>query len=265
MNAAAQVRDLFLVRDAERQQREHEVQEAVKKWAAGWMPASAAWSPKLDVACSTEAALALEAMSWRQHGSALAGEASRRWSAQEAGSVQRLAALMAGREGGMPLTEGDWSHQAAQTALQELHTAILGAVHGAAQATAGRDDAQPDVRRLSGAVLVRERSLGLAWVWQPVAAQPKSVGAAPLAPLTASLAGQSVRVGVDLGEVEIEVGELLALQAGDVIRFPVGLKGPMPVHVGSTPASARDRAALHGQLGQVQGHVAIQLQSGPAA
>lgn len=253
--SAAEVRDLVLVRDADRQKQEQFVGDTLKAWATAWIPAQAGWKPKLETACSTEQALDAGTLNWSAHGVAgIASGTARGWSSQPADAVARLAALLVERESTAPLADTDWALKAAASALRDLHVRMLGAAANA------EITSSPDCRLLGGTVLVRERNLDLAWAWPvPAAASiSKASAAAPatLAAVTQGVASQQVKLSAGLGEVEIELAELLALQIGDVIRFPTLLKGAVPVSIAQ---SAQTGPALQAKLGQREGHVALKL------
>lgn len=255
------IRDLFLVREGERQALERKAREVVKAWASEWLPDTTTWAPQLETACATEASLHAPHDNWFAQGAAGVHEAQAWSAAVSDATVPRLAAMLLGRESHTPLSDTDWAMQSAKVALNDLHARMLGApLTGSAS--------KPDLQRLSGAVMVCERSLGLTWVWSRSAYAPMANKATALPPaqataaLTAGLGAQRVQVSAGLGEVEIDMSELMALQMGDVIRFPSKLKGPILVDIGA-PGHAKH--AAQAQLGQRDGHVAIKLTSKSSA
>ncbi len=236
MNTAT-VRDLIPVRDRDVQQRLQEAAAVVQAWAAQWLPAEAAWQPQLAVGCSTAAPLTDVPPVW-----AHACDAAR----------ARLAALLVGRAPGLPLSDDDWASQAAGSALADLHARMSAKAWGLAQ-----EGRAPDLRKLSGAIVVTESSLGLHWVWQSSPVTPPQSG--QTAALTDCVKTQQVRLSAGLGEVEIAVADLLALQMGDVIRFPALLKAPVPLALGTD--GEMKASPLSAQLGEWHGRVAIKLSS----
>lgn len=256
--SAVLTRDLFLVRDQERQALKERTREALLAWAKEWLPNAGAWSPALEVSCSTESQAESPSGTWLAFGKA-GGQKAEAWSQVSEAAQARLASLLVARESTAPLAETDWAVQAASAALVDLHGRLLGAV-----VTADAD--QPDLKPLSGAIVVREKTLGATWVWSRGAyASAKAAtsalaakGAPGVAALTDGLGQQRVVVSAGLGEVEIPVADLLALQIGDVIRFPATLKGQVPLSIGS---SDERQHAAQVQLGQLDGHVAVKLVS----
>lgn len=259
--SAVPVRDLFIVRDAARQAHESRVADALSDWAKAWIPGDAGWSPRVVAACATEGALPSDGIEgWAAHGKPGATVAHA-WSGAREGAARRLAALMTGCDSAAPLTDDDWAAQAAAAALRDLHARLMGPAM-----TSNAGAASPDLRLLAGTVIVREDILGLAWAFAPDALMvdaARSAGSSATAtPVTQGIASQQVRVSVGLGEVQIDVADLLGLQVGDVIRFPSTLKGPVAVDLGE-PGQAKP--AMDARLGQLNGHVAVQLQSKRAA
>ncbi|MGC4061433.1 MAG: FliM/FliN family flagellar motor C-terminal domain-containing protein [Aquabacterium sp.] len=255
--SAESTRDLFLVRDEERQAVQTRVRDALLAWAKEWVPQAATWVPALDVSCATESEIGLPTAAWQARGRAASASAGS-WAQVGDAARRRLASMLVGRESTSPLADADWAVQAAAAAWDDLNTRLLGTAMEA-------DAAQPDLARLSGAIVVRETSLDVAWVWARSAyAQPAGTGAnvikatAGVAALTGSLGAQSVPVRAGLGEVDIAMADLLALQVGDVIRFPIALEGLVPLHIG---AQAGTPPAAQAQLGQMDGHVAVKLVS----
>lgn len=256
MSSETIVRDLAPVRSQELAQRERSARDVLKAWAADWLPADAGWQPEVQAVCSTESAIETPTDSgsgaWQGH-----GKASSAWAGASDLASARLAALMSGRERTSPaLPETDWAWQAAGNALADLHARMLGGEPTTGAMTA--NDGGPDLRRLSGVTVVKEASLGLSWAW---AAVPPETGKPVTAvqALTDSLKTQRVQVAVGLGEVDITMSDLLALQIGDVIRFPALLKSPVPLSIGAGEQGAKQAGQV--QLGQQGGHVAVKLSS----
>ena len=232
-----QVRDLILVPEALRSQREQAALAVLRDWAAEWIPSDANWQASLQTVCSTELAIDAGAHEFAQASSA---------------AQARLAAMMIGRERGQALPESDWAWQSAATALDALQARMAALAPGFCAA-----GSQPDLRKLSGIVVVKELGLGLSWAWSTKEPEPSKPG--HVSAVSACLAQQPVSLAVGLGEVEIAVSDLLALQIGDVIRFPSLLKSPVPLSIG-TRGDAK-LSPLSAKLGEHDGHVAIQLAS----
>lgn len=244
MSANKQVRDLTLVREREREFRLQQVGEALQAWALDWLPAAQGWQPELSVQCTTAQAIELDGGCWQ--GST--------WYSSSFGA--QLAPRLINRDGGLPMPESDWAWAAAMAALADLDARL--APTGALASTSS-------LARFSGEVLVRECSLGLAWVWQESAKglTPPSdfqAKANVVEPVSAGLRTQAVQVAVGLGAVEIAVSDLMALQLGDVIRFPALLAEPLPVSIGPSGHEGQSgKPPAHAQLGQRQGRVAIKF------
>jgi flagellar motor switch protein FliM len=141
---------------------------------------------------------------------------------------------------------------------EELNSAILGGCDSTS--TAG-----PDLEMLSGVLLVVERRLGLCWAFLPSSSNDANSASAAakraperLSTVLSGVTSHRLRLGVGLGDVEIQVSDLLALQPGDVIRFPSQLQGSVPVSVAITGKVTQ--AAL-AQLGQQDGHLAVKFLS----
>lgn len=232
-----QVRDLILVPEGLRLQREQAAVAVLRDWAAEWIPGDANWQASVQSVCATEAAVDAAA-----HDFAPASDAAK----------ARLAALMIGRERGQALPDSDWALQSAAAALESLQTRMAAVAPGFAA-----PGQQPDLRKLSGVIVVKEQSLGLSWAWATPVAEPAKPGS--VSAVSSFLAQQGVALAVGLGEVEIAVADLLALQIGDVIRFPSLLKSPVPLSIG-TPGQTK-LSPLRAKLGERDGHVAIQLAS----
>lgn len=229
------VRDLIPVRGKDLEQCLLTAQVVFKQWVQDWLPADAGWQPDLAASCCTESAMDAQALELTSDPYAVRS---------------RLADLLVGRERGQALSESDWAVQSAAAALNDLNARMQAQTHRMCVASA-----DADLRQLSGVVLVRERRLGLAWMWQSpatVAAQPGTVD-----DITRCVQAQRVQLVAGLGEVEIAVSDLLALQTGDVIRFPASLKSPVPLSIRA--GDQLKQAPLSAQLGARQGHVAIKL------
>jgi flagellar motor switch/type III secretory pathway protein FliN len=240
MSLETNVRDLVPVRSQDLAQLERHARDVLKAWAADWLPVDAAWQPEVRAMCCTESTFDTghETGAWQAH------------------DETRVAAMMNGRERTAPaMPEADWTRQAAGHSLADLHVRMLG---GELAADSQGAESGPDLRQLSGVRVVTEASLGLSWAW---AARPTEPGkpTTEVEALSASLSTQRVQLAVGLGEVDITMSDLLALQIGDVIRFPAMLKLPVPFSVGTESRSAKPAGQV--QLGQLDGHVAVKLSS----
>lgn len=240
MSTTQQVRDLILVRVKDREQCLQAAKDVLKQWAEDWLPANAGWQPDVQVSCCTESGMD-DVPADLAHGLPLA--------------KTRLAALLVGRERGQPLSEADWALQSAAAALSDLNSRMQ------SQAKCLQvDGSKPDLRKLSGGIVAKEQSLGLVWAWQSPAAVAAKPGA--IDGVTSSVQKQRVKLAAGLGEVEIAVSDLLALQVGDVIRFPALLKSLVPLSIGA--ADQFTSAPVSAQLGARHGHVAIKLNQTPS-
>lgn len=249
---AALVREVHLPREQELLLLEQRVLDVMAAWARDWLPAADLWTPQVSV--SMEPAAETSDVPWRafSKGGGLKAQA---WASDSDRTKARLAALLVERESTDPLPPSDWAVSAALAALDELNVRLLGSPLSA-------DQAQPDLRAWSGVLLVREESLSLCWAFAPeaYAGDRPTVPAAPAAiqPLTLGLSRQKVQLSVGLGDVEIAVADLMALQTGDVIRFPALLKGSVPV---SIELQGEETQIAQAQLGQQGGRVAVRLLS----
>lgn len=247
------VRDLRLVSERTRSALLETVRLAWSDWAADCLPAASTWAPTFEVRSVAEAGLAMPAGDWRAHGTqGLTG-----WSQWTEHGRQQLAARLVQRAASAaPLPEGDWALHAADQAWAALNERLLGPVlTGADEATAG-----PDTRPWSGVVFIEEPVLEARWAWRlparPASSQPS---AATERPVITCVAQRTLRLQAELGEVDINLADLLALQIGDVVRFPAGASQGVPFTLGEAA-----RVAGRGQLGLVDGHLALRLTSSSA-
>lgn len=250
-----EVRDLILVEQAALQALAQRGRAVLQAWATEWLTRAVFdWQADVAVDCTNQEGLTnLPDTEWLSTSPQAAG-ARPAWATPASAQVQaKLAAIMLGQVPGEGERVGDWAMQTAEDALHDLHLRML-----EAEAVAG--GAQPDLALYSGVTLLHERTLGLSWAWAPVRqrfnAKPEA-----LTPLHRGLRGQEVRLIAALGKVEVSVAELLALQPGDVLCFPVPLQGP--VHWSIEHATAPVPRSIRADLGRVDGRVAIRLTSAP--
>lgn len=244
MTTQAIVRDIKLVSDRERSELLETVRRALMGWSADHLPAAVTWAPSCDDASSMTA----ESGGWFAHG-VKEVTAWSRWSAR---GRQQLAARMVQRSLSLPaLPDSDWALQVADQAWNALNDQMLGPVCHACD----HSDAEPDAGPWSGVVFISEPNLGAQWAWRlPTQAKPLPNQATKS--VLNCLAHRSVRLQADLGEVDINLAELLALQVGDVVRFPVQSSQGVPFKLGDA-----SRMAGRGQLGQIDGRLALRLSS----
>lgn len=245
------VRDLRLVSDRAQADLLDTVRLAWSNWAAECLPASTAWSPVFETQAVAEAGLTQPdgtAGEWQAHGApGLTGWSQ--WS--ERGRQQLAARLVLRHASAAPLPEGDWALAAADQAWQTLNERLLGP---ALQAPA-ETDASPDARAWSGVVFVSEPTLEARWAWRLPVRSPAAQPAAPIARSALDcVAHRSLRLQAELGEVDITLADLLALQVGDVVRFPANADQGVPFKLGEAA-----RVAGRGQLGLIDGHLALRL------
>jgi Type III flagellar switch regulator (C-ring) FliN C-term len=254
MNAVT-VRDLHLIRESDKVAIQQRVTTSLKAWWQQWLPSGADDSLVLEAAAFDQ--LACDWLhgkcNWRARCQSDADDAIA-WSATQDGAIERLASLLLGRESTRALSDKDWAMAAAADALRALDDAILGGCDKKA-------DCPPDLGALSGVLLVLERRLGLCWAFSPEAMSPAGVSKVPpvykpVEPLLEGVSAQPIQVSVGLGEVDIQVSDLVALQPGDVIRFPSQLQGAVLVSIG---AAGQTALAAQAQLGQQDGHLAVKL------
>lgn len=143
----------------------------------------------------------------------------------------------------------------------------LAARSGLALASDRHDDAPPDdlLRRWSGAVVAELALAGCTVTLLMNAAcaarlageahrPAKATSAAPtLTPLREALAGNGVRVRAELQAMDIQIGTLLGMARGDVIRLTHRLDEPLIL----STAAQHDFCAGH--LVQVEGRLAVEL------
>lgn len=247
------VRDLRLVSDRTRSDLLDTVRMAWSRWAANCLPGAATWAPTFDVQHVAETPLPLSSGNWQAHGEhAVAG-----WSQWSERGRQHLAARLVQRAPSAPcLPDSDWALTAADRAWAALNEQLLGPPLHSPDGL----DASPDTRPWSGLVFVSEPVLETRWALRLPALSSLSAAAQPGAAIGRSVidcvSHRSLRLQVELGEVDITLADLLALQIGDVVRFPAGHGQGVPFRLGGT-----SRIAGHGQLGLIDGHLALRFSS----
>ncbi len=250
------VRDLRLVSERTRSDLLDTAHQAWSTWAAECLPAATSWSPTFEVQGVDEAGLVLASGDWQAHGAqSLAGWSQ--WS--ERGRQQLAARLVQRHASAAPLPEGDWALAAADRAWSLLTEQLLGPVLPAPDAS----EASPDTRPWSGVVFISEPVLEARWAWRLPARVPSAQPAAATGRSILDCVGhRSLRLQAELGEVDITLADLLALQAGDVVRFPASTGQGVPFTLGQgdqNAGPATGRVAGRAQLGQIDGHLALRL------
>jgi flagellar motor switch/type III secretory pathway protein FliN len=241
--------------------------EALRGWCADWGAARDELALECRRAWDCERLLPAVPQ-WRQPWTSAAGVMALAWPAEMAAQVQRLlfgaerhhAAHSGVAHSALAAGEAGW-----QDLLRRLQAVVAGG------ATEGRSVAPPAAdlwRYASGALLVQvqlgRHSAQLLLdhgLTQALMTQLQARGwlqhppAAPLAALdlTALLAAQPVRLAVALGQVEVDLGSLMRLQTGDVIRLERAADRALPVR---GPSGA---ALFDGYLGRSGANMALEL------
>jgi flagellar motor switch/type III secretory pathway protein FliN len=239
-----EVRDLVWVGEAESQRLLKRAQDTLAQWKAHWFPASADWVTDLQKTDTNDGVLQASASDWHAH-IAADGEG---WHQQSEDAATRVAQLLVQRKGGARLSSDDWACQAAELALDDLHTRMLGPL-------SKQTGHAPRCAPHSGTLCLSLTALGCSWAWQVASAQP---GQAPatLTPLARCLPPGQLKVNASLGTVDILMSDLISLQEGDVVPFPTSTDGTISVHL-STDASQGDHA-FTARIGRQHGQWAIQ-------
>ncbi|SDF63748.1 Type III flagellar switch regulator (C-ring) FliN C-term [Massilia sp. PDC64] len=156
---------------------------------------------------------------------------------------------------------------ASEAALDALQTALGAAVFGPRH-DRSEDTAVPAALRAqgSGAVVVdvkfERHAVGLlldhAAVLRFAGAPAMSAPALPPADYRALLAGQTVKLTVDAGRATVNLGSLVALAPGDVIRLDTLADHPLAAR------TADGAVLLRGYLGTRDQHLALDLVAGAA-
>lgn len=256
-DAAYAVRDIVLVREVQRTALAGALRAVAEAWAADW----GATPPGAEPAATDPQGPQRDAANWRP---ALAGSTAAVWTHVTEDAASRLAAGLLQRPAGDGrLPAQDWSVAAAREALDDLQRRVAARFAPAApkpyadHAQALSDCLAPQ----GGGLVIGLYAWDVQWLFAPeahAALAPAPQGAAqlpPLAALTGVLAARKVPAQLGLGEVEVALQDLLALQVGDVVRFAQKLADPLPVTVGA----ATQETALLAHLGQQQGRLALSV------
>lgn len=247
MNLPA-VRALRLVSERTQSELLDTVQLAWSRWASSFLPQATTWTPTFEVQPMAETALPPPDGEWQAHGEhALAG-----WSQWTARGRQQLAARLVQRAPTAPaLPDNDWALAAADHAWSELNKQLLGPTLPPTEVAM----ASPDTRPWSGVVFISEPILEARWAWR---LPPLSAAESPDVTIRRSAIDcvnhRTLRLQAELGEVDITLADLLALQVGDVVCFPSGQVQGVPFKLGD-----KAHAAGHGQLGLIDGRLALRL------
>ena len=242
------VRDLRLVSEHTRSGLLETVRQAWSEWAADCLPASSSWVPTFEMRIVADTGLTMSPGDWQVHGTQdVIG-----WSQWTEQGRQQLAARMVQRAtSAAPLPEGDWALHAADEAWCALNARLLGPVTVAADEVA----ASPDVRAWSGVAFIEEPVLEARWAWRlPIHAPTSKPGATVGRSVMECLLQRTLHLQAELDEVDITLADLLALQVGDVVRFPAGANQGVPFTLGEA-----SRVVGRGQLGLIDGRLALRL------
>jgi flagellar motor switch/type III secretory pathway protein FliN len=252
------IRDLALPRDAELALVQQALSQPWRQWAEAWgleLPADATLVVSRANLESTDADADLAALDWQ------AGPSSAAWTHVPTAWRARLAAELVGRSSKAPLPEGDLSLAVADRALADLRQRWREALP-AQQGQGLQASLAQAWLPYSGALVVTDPGSGLRCLlvheaYRALLPQAKAPAttSAPTG-LLSVLARHRLPITLGLGEVEIPVSDLLGLQTGDVIQFPIRLSDELPL---TLAADVRPAPALNCQLGQLEGHLAIKV------
>lgn len=242
------VRDLRLVSASSRARLLDTVRQAWSDWSAGCLPTTSSWVPTFEMRVVAETGLTMPLGDWQVHGT----QEVIGWSQWTEQGRQQLAARMVQRAtSAAPLSESDWALHAADEAWRALNARLLGPV----MATTCENSTRPDGRAWSGVVFIEEPVLGARWAWRLSAhAQAPKPDASVGRSVITCLLQRTLHLQAELDEVDITLADLLTLQVGDVVRFPAAANQGVPFTFGET-----SRAAGRGQLGLIDGHLALRL------
>lgn len=245
------VRDLRWVSDRQRSETLERVREGWESWFAECLPQGQGdrWQPAFELNVAAESAVPLRAAPWQAHGTSGVGLPTG-WSQWSECGRQHLASRLLGRATSTAaLPEHDWALRAADEAWQRLTNALL----GPRLVTVAADCDAPDDQPWSGVLFITEPSLGACWAWRPAPVVARD-GAPLQQPMLACLRQRTVKLQAQLGDVDINLGDLLALQVGDVVRFPATGKAGVPFKLNANP-----RIAGFAEIGQADGHLALRM------
>lgn len=243
------VRDLLLVPECAQLQLLETAKSALASWALDWLSDASSWTPQLTLISVSAQSLEPSVAGWVSHGV----ETATGWSLLSERARTALTNRLLQREATASLPAEDWAWSASDRAWGALCERLLGPARHAC-------DSAPDLRPLSGVTVVKETTMGLMWAWCSTIPEPRAMPLSPtLTPLIACLPRERLPVQAGLGDVDIPVSDLLALQVGDVVCFPAKLNGTVPIQIGSVTQMAGQ--LVHAHLGQQGDHMAIRFLS----
>lgn len=153
---------------------------------------------------------------------------------------QRLALHLLGRQA-FKLTpdQDDWLWPATDEALQDLYLHIRTALQALGANGGHHSDDQDGARELfkpyGGALAARIEDIGVSVLVSgpllPRSPASTSPAKPSLASLSSTIQARSASLAVTLDGIDVALRDLLALRAGDVVRFPNPLDAPLPVSV----------------------------------
>ncbi len=240
---------------------EARVSSALDLWAAAWLSRPAASWP-----VHAEPASALPANTDPTDHTERVGATGRLWLRRSPEQADALAHAVLG-DGFRPSAGlGDaWSEELLSAAQAQLDDALAQSLIGPVQASMPRAPEAALFRFGSGAVHIACPLVGVdlvadSGVLRHVPPRPPQAGSAhrpapsTLAPWRQAAGNSRLSVAVSLGEVELELAHLLALQPGDVLRLPTRLSDRLAVTV-------EGRACALGSIGHLGAFKAVQLVS----
>jgi flagellar motor switch/type III secretory pathway protein FliN len=257
----ALTRDLALLLATDLTLLEQTLAQPWRQWAEAWgldLPLDAALAASAAGPDSAE----LADLNWQAFPSARPSLAA--WTHVPTDWRARLAAQLIDRSSKAALPEGDFSLAAADRALADLLQRWRQALPEPAFAQDAGYPAQAEQAWLpyAGAIVLTEPRSGLRCLlgrsaYRALLPQAKaSATAAAPSGLLRTLAQHRLPITLGLGEVEIPVSDLLGLQTGDVIQFPIRLSDELPLTLAADVSPA---PALTCQLGQLDGRLAIKV------
>jgi len=252
---SAQIRALPLAGAAARRALGRRADAALAAWAADWL-GDARPCVRVDAAAAPAAGASFERRT---------GARGELWFACDAPNDARLRRALLGA----PEEEAagdDWIDELVASARAACRRALCTAVLGPPVEPAAAPSAPPPhlFAPFGGALRLVCEELGLlaivgnaAWSAAPDAGRDVPAPALPaLAPLEHALGGAVLRLDVPLGGVELELGQLVALRRGDVLRLPRRLDEPFTVLCEGHPFG-------QAVLGEARGRRAMQFTGDP--
>ena len=155
----------------------------------------------------------------------------------------------------------DWSRRALDAAQDACRRALGGALLGTADLHIAPAEEVPAALFAFGAGSVQVSCAGFglhaiadAGVWHAMPPPDRAVGSglSGLVPLDRAARGAAARISVPLGQVDIEIGRLLDLRRGDVLRLPQRLDRRFAVLCDGRPLA-------HAVLGEFRGRRGVQV------